>query len=175
MMSLPTPLAYGLGILAAALVEAGCSSSPPNAAYHVTIDPTFTIDQRDSIDGALHDWEAGVGALHVTSVVGECNSFSPHDVCVQPAHDKPNPADDIVGMTNPGASGNVTVMLYVDRILAMGGDTQMLTRQTMAHEMGHVLGLGHSARGELMAARVSDQAHSVTPADVEEFWAVRGM
>jgi predicted Zn-dependent protease len=94
-------------------------------------------------------------------------------VCIHPAYDLPDASNDVVGTTRLGEFASATVWIYVERIRATRMNDRELTVQTTAHEFGHAMGLRHSASGELMAAGVFDQAHSVTAADVAQFWAIR--
>lgn len=143
-------------------------------SYGVSIDPRFTADEVDAITAGLEDWKTAVPELEFTYAVSACDSPTAHQICIHPAYDPPNPADDVIGTTSPGASGDASILIYVDRIQATGWDVRSLTEQTMAHEAGHAIGLRHSGKGELMAPDVADQAHTVTPADVAQFWSVRG-
>jgi hypothetical protein len=160
-------------LLATALSSSACVAAPA-MAYSVTWDPSFTSDQLDALISGVADWQAAVPGLRVASSIGSCASPSSDQVCVHPEHAPPDPAHDVVGTTYPGDSDESTILIYVDRIQATGWEVESLIRQTMAHEMGHALGLRHTGRGTLMAPEVPDQAHSVTPADVQQFWAVRG-
>jgi len=45
---------------------------------------------------------------------------------------------------------------------------------TPAHELGHAMGLRHTASGTLMAANAADQSPTVTSDDIAQFWSVRG-
>jgi hypothetical protein len=156
-----------------ALASSGCAESP-SLDYTVTIDAAFTSDQVEAISGGLDEWRTSVPELELQSAIGACGSPAPHQVCVHPAYDAPDPADDVIGTTDPGTSSSSTVWIFVDRIAATGWDVGALTQQTVAHEIGHAVGLRHTVAGELMAADVPDQAHTVTPADVAQFWSVRG-
>lgn len=140
----------------------------------MTIDPSFTTQQRDAIAAGLEEWRVSVPELQLAPSDSPCAAPSAHQVCIHPAFDAPDPADDVIGTTDPGSSGDATIWIYVDRIEATGWDVSSLTEQTAAHEIGHALGLKHSATGNLMAADVPDQAHTVTAADVSQFWAIRG-
>ncbi len=151
----------------------GCSEGP-TLDYTTTIDTAFTADQIEAISAGISEWSAAVPELHLKASIGDCSAPTAHQVCIHPAYDAPDPADDVIGTTDPGASSNATVWIYVNRIAATGWDVGALTEQTVAHEIGHAVGLKHSGVGQLMAADVPDQAHTVTPADVAQFWEVRG-
>jgi hypothetical protein len=157
------------------LILTACGSEPSTLTYEVTIDRGFSDDQAAAIVVGLDDWTAALPGLRFETTVADCGSPAPHGVCIQPEHaTQDQGGDDFVGLTCPGVGGDATVLLYVDRMQAAGWDTPLLlVAQTTAHEMGHVMGLRHTAAGELMAAQVPDQAHTVTRADVAQFWSVR--
>jgi hypothetical protein len=174
----------------------GCSSEQqPTLSHTVSIDPAFTADQMDAVTAGVGDWKAAIGELQFTLAVAPCDAPSAAELCIHPAHNPPAASNDVVGTTQPGSSDNATLWIYVDRIEACSDarderdwrwdgrdsfdcparwDVQAITMQTAAHEIGHAFGLMHKDPGELMAADVLEQANTVTPADVAQFWAVRG-
>jgi hypothetical protein len=164
---------HRLLVMVAISILPGCSSEPA-PAFAVSIDPGFTMDQVDAITAAVDDWKAAVPQMHMTYAIATCGAPWAQDICMSPAHSPTDPTNDVVGFTSRGAADNGMVSIYVNRIDAMGGDARALTQQTAAHELGHAMGLQHAAAGTLMAALVDDQAETVTPADVAQFWAVRG-
>ncbi len=140
----------------------------------MSVDPAFAPDETAAILAGVERWAAAIPELRLTTTVAACQTPAPDEVCLHPAHQPPDPADDVVGSTYPGSADDSTVLIYVDRIRATGWDFGILTEQTTAHEIGHAIGLRHSHPGTLMAADVPDQAHTVTADDVAQFWAVRG-
>jgi hypothetical protein len=158
------------------IVLAACAAQtpPPPLEYSVTIDPMLADMPTDAITAAVDAWNQAIPQLHLTYMIAPCNSPSPQQVCLHPEFDPPNPPKDIVGTTFRGASDSGTVWIFVARLDALATDAMGLTRQTAEHELGHAMGLQHAATGTLMAADVSNQAPGITPADIAQFWAVRG-
>jgi hypothetical protein len=156
------------------LGAAACSSPAADGlSYDVLVDPSFEMDQQGAAVSAIGDWTEAVAQLKLTYSVGSCASPTAEQICLLPSYAQPDPPVQIVGTTYRGAAESGTVYIYVNRIEAIASDAMGLTRQTVAHELGHAMGLQHAGVDTLMAANVSDQAATVTAADVAQFWAVR--
>jgi len=163
-------------LLGSLLGVSACAGTPaPGLSYSVAIDPAFTTDQTEAITAGIESWVASVPELHVTYAIATCKSPDPDQVCMHPDAAPPDMSDDIVGDTQPTGDDGSAVLLYVDRVeAAFPRDPMKMLQQTATHEMGHALGLKHSATGTLMAADVQNQASTITPADIAQFWSVRG-
>lgn len=170
-----SPLLLGIAL---ALGLPACAAAPaesPGLTYAVAIDPSFTTDEAEAITAGIESWNAAVPQLHVTYSIAACDSPASDQVCMHPNTSPPDMTDDIVGDTQLGGDDNSTVTIYVARIeAAVPMNSSPLMQQTAAHEMGHALGLKHSATGTLMAADVENQASAITSADITQFWSVRG-
>jgi hypothetical protein len=157
------------------LGSAACSAPASDGLqYDVLVDSSFTMDEQGAALSAIGDWSEAVPELKLTQSLGSCASPTPEQVCLLPEYAQPDPPVQIVGTTYRGAAESGTVYIYVNRIQAIASDAMGLTRQTVEHELGHAMGLQHAGVGTLMAANVSDQAPTITAADIAQFWAVRG-
>ena len=148
-----------------------CAAQPTQSLdYTVLVDPSFDMDQQGAAISGIADWTAAVPELTLKPVIEPCTAPSAQQICLLPEYAQPDPPLQVVGTTYRGASESGTVYIYVNRIDALSGDAMGLTRQTVAHELGHAMGLQHQGMDTLMAASVSDQAPAVTAADVAQFW-----
>jgi hypothetical protein len=164
-------------LVASALFLWGCTNAePPPTEYSVAMDPAFTNDQTEALVAAFEDWKAAVPQLTLSYSIAACSNPAPQQVCVHPVTAPPDAALEIIGETYPGPSASANVYVFVDRMQPVGEATSQsaLMQQTMAHELGHAMGLRHAASGTLMAANAVQQSPTVTGDDVAQFWAIRG-
>ena len=164
-------------LVGSALFLSACTNTePPPTEYSVAVDPTFTPDQTDALVAAFENWKAAVPELTLTYTIAACDNPAPQQVCVHPVTAPPDAALEIIGETYPGPSASANVYVFVDRMQPVGEATSQaaLMQQTMAHELGHAMGLRHAASGTLMAANAIEQSPTVTSDDVSQFWSLRG-
>lgn len=162
--------------IAAALCLSACTNAePPPTGYSVAMDPAFTADQTEALVAAFEDWKAAIPELKLTYTVAACTQPAPQQVCVHPVTAPPDTSQEIIGETYPGPAASADVYVFVDRMQPVGAATTQaqLLQQTMAHELGHAMGLRHAAAGTLMAADAAEQSPTVTADDVAQFRSVR--
>lgn len=167
--------AFALGLLALA-----ACSSPLSDSYVVKLDPAFRGQELEAARAAMADWRANAPVL-LAEEVGACTGES-FEICVRRApvaeveriaaeHGDPTPAGAVKDGETHGPSwpgGNSEVWVSYD-----APDVGWSLRHTFAHEIGHALGLRHTGEGTLMCAWVECAARNVTPADVEQYLAIR--
>jgi hypothetical protein len=150
----------------------GCSPAP-GQVYDVVIDPAFSVPERVYALDALNSWEAILdGRLRVPSVsTGPCSGAS-YQICIHAASLAQIVAlggdADALGRTlrsDVSDRADVYIISYPDP----SGD---VTR-TIAHELGHAMGLEHTQGGTLMCCDTRCAAPLPTCDDVDQWDVVR--
>lgn len=151
---------------AAPAMVTGTQTQPPTYTSHpaafattrivpVRLGEGFSPEQRSQIVQALREWNQvlngfgrlqivddtapATGAWHLRAVRGA----APSTPTGQPLQ--------TLAYTQPGRTGGGTVLVYT----VQAGAFDLV--RVMRHEFGHVLGLGHEARGGVMAAHYSNR------------------
>jgi hypothetical protein len=140
---------------------AGCVA--PHETYDVVVSAEFAPADRDAVLAGVSMWHSYIPELEQRAEVGACDGAR---ICIHPGHDA---TDHRAGWTTLDLM-NVTIDVEA---LADHGDGMRGVKQAAAHEVGHAMGLRHTAPGDLMAAMEPDQAWYVTENDRAQWWATR--
>lgn len=152
--------------------------------YTVYVDPAFTPAQDEAIVAALESWE-DAAPVSLQPVVGPCSGVHDGQVCIH--------ASDHAGLMSRGAPTDEAVGLdayreHIDGTRIDGGEIYIdvpafesvdggiagYFQQTVAHEVGHAMGLMHTGEGSLMAPLLQDGNGVPTCTDVLQWYALRG-
>lgn len=170
--------------------SAAASSSVPGKKYTVTIDPALTVDDRASlISGdvsqyivrAVDEWVAAAPGLELDVQIGTCQGVD-GEICIFKAMLTPDAGgpcgEGLLGCTYGNASEHETIDLYtLDMRSLVYGQTEWkwgdYATMTIAHELGHAMGLVHNSSGNLMCRDASCATVAPSTDDVAQWEAIR--
>ncbi len=160
-----------------AILAAACAVNPPTTHYVVRVDPSATDEELSAVVEAARYWTRAVSLPLVIDVVrADCHessvlAYGVGVICLtfvdgEAVDCAGNPGTHIEGCTFREGEGATTRIARSHQFAAF-------QTRIVAHELGHAMGLHHSAPGTLMAAEVPDQSPLPTDVDVEQWWARR--
>jgi len=136
---------------------------PTEHLRHYTVyvdDSTLLPGQHEAIERAEKDWTDHISSLRFLPAAS-CEEAT---ICIIGATDLPEP---IAGVTQiergrPGGFIQISVLL------------NLAFQVTATHEIGHAMGLEHGSEGSVMCRSLECASWTVTSADVDAWYAVRG-
>ncbi len=141
--------------------------------FYLIVTDTFSLYQRAEILRAVNEWNVALKGLIRFEIMPDRDAISgvtEYWVVSSKPGDHGSGSSSTLAATYVAAGIGGVVVIYVDRIgrRDLGG--------VMMHELGHVLGLGHSAKGGLMAATYHPTSQrSIDKATLEAVAAKRGL
>lgn len=138
--------------------------------YLIKVDPAFSPSDIEAIQDAARSWEAAVAGLEMPLVMATCHGIEERAICIH--------SSDAREMAT--RSGTPLAAGHTDSN-NVGGETWMRVpsslwfQREVAHEMGHAMGLSHSAEGTLMYFSAPGESPVPTADDVAHWLEVRAL
>jgi hypothetical protein len=138
--------------------------------YLIKIDPAFSPSDIEAVQDAARSWEAAVVGLEMPIVIAECHGITEGGICIHPSGER----EMAIRSGTPLAAGHTD---FND----VGGETWMRVpsspwfQREVAHEMGHAMGLAHSAEGTLMYFSAQGESSVPTADDVAHWLELRAL
>ena len=175
-------------IALAALLELSCNE-PPSMDYTVYLDG-FTTDQQQSALNAVGDWTTEIPFLSLNVVIGSCSGIHNHEICMHQSSDpkmfcfggtcgwfgytRTKVGDSSLGdTTGKGGRDGGEVWINIPAVEQDIPTYPLALQTTIAHEMGHAMGLKHHYTKCLMNPYIQYGSPTITQDDIAQFFYVR--
>lgn len=163
---------YIIGSLALMGCAANSSSAPNKnigTNYNIYIQSTFNASELTDVDTAIQLWRSAIPSLTLNETVSDACPVAEHTICIA---NSDATATVAFGYTiRDSEMDNATATILPS--LQQWNHPELQT--TVAHEIGHALGLVHTGEGTLMYPTGDFGATPavLTQTDIDQFWSLR--